>query len=112
RRTESRDHRRSRYVRARHPSLSEAAGLACATLGPRERHQMRRTAASAVTSARSHRAADVALIGGGIFGQFAALTLAAAGLSVILMDRASLWAEASSVNAGSLAVQNKIPQLV
>lgn len=58
------------------------------------------------------RAADVALVGGGIFGQFAALTLAEAGCSVILLDRSGLWSEASSVNAGSLAVQNKIPELV
>jgi glycine/D-amino acid oxidase-like deaminating enzyme len=56
--------------------------------------------------------ADVTIIGGGIFGQFAALTLAGTGRSVLLLDRSSLWSEASSVNAGSLGVQNKISQLV
>lgn len=56
--------------------------------------------------------ADVILIGGGIFGQFAALTLAEAGRQVVLIDRAALWSEASSVNAGSLGVQNKLTELV
>ncbi|SAL73488.1 FAD dependent oxidoreductase [Caballeronia arvi] len=56
--------------------------------------------------------ADVILIGGGIFGQFAALTLAEAGRQVVLIDRAALWGEASSVNAGSLGVQNKLLELV
>jgi len=56
--------------------------------------------------------ADVILVGGGIFGQFAALTLANIGRDVVLIDRAALWSEASSVNAGSLGVQNKIGELV
>jgi sarcosine oxidase, subunit beta len=55
--------------------------------------------------------ADVILAGGGIFGQFAALTLAEHGRRVTLIDRATLWSEASSVNAGSLGVQNKLPEL-
>ncbi|WP_250517921.1 FAD-dependent oxidoreductase [Caballeronia sp. INDeC2] len=56
--------------------------------------------------------ADVILIGGGIFGQFAALTLAESGRKVVLIDRSALWSEASSVNAGSLGVQNKLTKLV
>ncbi|MCO1368527.1 NAD(P)/FAD-dependent oxidoreductase [Burkholderia multivorans] len=56
--------------------------------------------------------ADAVLIGGGIFGQFAALTLAEHGRRVVLIDGATLWSEASSVNAGSLGVQNKLPELV
>jgi glycine/D-amino acid oxidase-like deaminating enzyme len=58
------------------------------------------------------RGADVILVGGGIFGQFAALTLAGFGCDVALIDRAALWSEASSVNAGSLGVQNKLVELV
>ena len=58
------------------------------------------------------RTADVLVIGGGTFGQFATLALAEAGCEVTLIDRASLWSEASSVNAGSLAVQNKLADLV
>ncbi len=56
--------------------------------------------------------ADVAIIGGGIFGLFCALTLAEAGRSVIIIDRSRSWSEASAVNAGSLGVQNKLPALV
>jgi glycine/D-amino acid oxidase-like deaminating enzyme len=56
--------------------------------------------------------ADVILVGGGIFGQFAALTLANFGCDVALIDRAALWSEASSINAGSLGVQNKLTELV
>lgn len=55
---------------------------------------------------------DVALIGGGIFGLFAALTLAEGGRAVVIIDRGKAWSEASAVNAGSLGVQNKLPALV
>jgi glycine/D-amino acid oxidase-like deaminating enzyme len=55
---------------------------------------------------------DVIVVGGGIFGQFAALTLASFGRDVAIIDRAALWSEASSVNAGSLGVQNKLIELV
>ncbi len=61
---------------------------------------------------RSSWSVDVTLVGGGIFGQFAALTLAEAGLKVLLLDRSALWSEASSVNAGSLGIQNKLAKLV
>lgn len=61
---------------------------------------------------RSSRSCDVAVIGGGIFGLFCALTLAEAGKSVVVIDRGGAWSEASAVNAGSLAVQNKLPALV
>jgi sarcosine oxidase subunit beta len=59
-----------------------------------------------------NQGADVTLIGGGIFGLFAALTLAESGRDVILLDRSAVWSEASSVNAGSLGVQNKLRELV
>ncbi|MEJ8570443.1 FAD-binding oxidoreductase [Microbaculum marinum] len=52
------------------------------------------------------------VIGGGTFGLFTALTLADRGAEVILIDRGGVWREASSVNAGSLGVQNKLPALV
>ncbi len=55
---------------------------------------------------------DVVVIGGGTFGLFACLTLAASGKTVVLIDRGAIWIEASAVNAGSLAVQNKLPALV
>lgn len=55
---------------------------------------------------------DVLIVGGGIFGQFAALRLARVGKAVTLLDRGGLWSEASSVNAGSLGIQNKLPALV
>ncbi len=58
------------------------------------------------------RNAQVVIIGGGFFGLFCALTLAEAGKSVIVLDRSRSWSEASAVNAGSLAVQNKLPALV
>jgi len=57
-------------------------------------------------------AAEIIVIGGGIFGLFCALTLAEAGKSVIILERSRVWSEASAVNAGSLAVQNKLPALV
>ncbi|WP_312795125.1 FAD-dependent oxidoreductase [Tianweitania sp.] len=55
---------------------------------------------------------DVIVIGGGVFGLSCALTLADAGKSVAVVDRSKAWGEASAVNAGSLAVQNKLPALV
>lgn len=67
-------------------------------------------AAAAIHSQGS--TADVLVIGGGTFGQFTALRLAESGCDVTLIDRGSLWSEASSVNAGSLGVQNKLPELV
>ena len=55
---------------------------------------------------------DVVVIGGGVFGMFACLDLAAKGKTAVLIDRDTLWCEASAVNAGTLAVQNKLPALV
>ena len=55
---------------------------------------------------------DVAVIGGGIFGLFCALKLAVAGRAVLILDRSLAWSEASAINAGSLGVQNKLPDLV
>jgi glycine/D-amino acid oxidase-like deaminating enzyme len=68
--------------------------------------------APASGSAAFARTAEVIVIGGGIFGLFCALTLAEAGKSVILLERSKVWSEASAVNAGSLAIQNKLPALV
>lgn len=55
---------------------------------------------------------DVVVIGGGTMGLFAALFLAEAGREVVVVDRDVPWAEASGVNAGSLAVQNKLLPLI
>jgi glycine/D-amino acid oxidase-like deaminating enzyme len=58
------------------------------------------------------RKAEVVIVGGGIYGLFTALNLAELGKSVTLLDRLGIWSEASAVNAGSLGVQNKLPELV
>lgn len=63
-------------------------------------------------SANPPRETEIAVIGGGIMGLFAALFLARAQREVVVLDRGALWAEASGVNAGSLAVQNKLLPLV
>lgn len=55
---------------------------------------------------------DIGIIGGGIIGLFAAVTLARHGYSVAVIDQGELWSEASAVNAGSLGVQNKLSALV
>lgn len=55
---------------------------------------------------------DAVILGGGIFGLFAALRLAKAGKTVADVDQGDIWTEASAVNAGSLGVQNKLPALV
>jgi glycine/D-amino acid oxidase-like deaminating enzyme len=70
------------------------------------------TQAAEISARGGRHIADVIVIGGGIFGQFAALTLAEWGRDVTLLERGSLWSEASSVNAGSLAIQNKLADLV
>jgi glycine/D-amino acid oxidase-like deaminating enzyme len=56
--------------------------------------------------------ADVAVIGAGITGLFAALHLARRGQRVVVFERGRAMAEASGVNAGSLGVQNKLLPLV
>ena len=60
----------------------------------------------------SQKKSDVIVVGGGIMGLFTALNLAERGRSVTVLERNRIWAEASAVNAGSLAVQNKLLPLV
>lgn len=55
---------------------------------------------------------DTLIIGGGFIGQLAALQLARAGQQVAVLEQGDLWTEASSVNAGSLGVQNKLTGLI
>jgi sarcosine oxidase subunit beta len=54
----------------------------------------------------------VVVVGGGIMGLFASLFLARAGSEVVLIEKATPMTEASGVNAGSLAVQNKLLPLI
>jgi glycine/D-amino acid oxidase-like deaminating enzyme len=56
--------------------------------------------------------ADVVVVGGGVQGLCTALGLARAGRDVLVVERGEPWREASGVNAGSLAVQNKRLPLV
>lgn len=51
--------------------------------------------------------ADVVVIGAGIMGVATAFHLAEAGVDVLVVDRAGPGSEASGVNAGTLALQNK-----
>ncbi|MCC7425769.1 MAG: FAD-binding oxidoreductase [Alphaproteobacteria bacterium] len=55
---------------------------------------------------------DVAVIGGGVVGLFAALFLQRAGRSVAVLERAAIWSDASGANAGTIAVQNKRHEVV
>jgi glycine/D-amino acid oxidase-like deaminating enzyme len=55
---------------------------------------------------------DVVVVGAGVQGLAAALFLARAGREVVVLERADAWREASGVNAGSLAIQNKRLPLV
>lgn len=55
---------------------------------------------------------EVLIVGGGTMGLFLALWLAQAGKQVTVVDRSRVWSEASGVNAGSLAVQNKMIALI
>src|SRR5262245_53957232 len=55
---------------------------------------------------------DVIVVGAGIQGLTTALTLARAGREVAVLERGDPFREASGVNAGSLAVQNKRLPLV
>ncbi len=55
---------------------------------------------------------DVAVVGAGVQGLSTALFLARAGRDVIVFERGDPWREASGVNAGSLAIQNKRLPLV
>jgi glycine/D-amino acid oxidase-like deaminating enzyme len=55
---------------------------------------------------------DVAVVGAGVQGLATALFLARGGRDVAVLERGDLWREASGVNAGSLAIQNKRLPLV
>lgn len=55
---------------------------------------------------------EIAVVGGGVQGLSTALHLARAGREVLVLERGEPWREASGVNAGSLAVQNKRLPLV
>jgi len=55
---------------------------------------------------------DTAVVGGGVMGCTLAFRLAEAGQGVALVERGTLCAEASGVNAGTLSVQIKRPPLV
>ena len=54
---------------------------------------------------------EVAVIGGGIVGLCCALFLAREGREVALLDRAAPWSDASGLNAGTLSLQVKTPQV-
>jgi glycine/D-amino acid oxidase-like deaminating enzyme len=56
--------------------------------------------------------ADIAVIGGGIMGSAAALRLAEGGMQVVVFERGVLCAGASGVNAGTLSIQIKRPELI
>lgn len=55
---------------------------------------------------------DVVVVGAGVQGVSTALFLARAGRDVAVLERGDPWREASGVNAGSLAIQNKLLRLV
>ena len=55
---------------------------------------------------------DVAIVGAGVQGLSTALFLSRAGRDVVVFERGDPWREASGVNAGSLAIQNKLLPLV
>ena len=57
-------------------------------------------------------AIDVAIVGAGVQGLATALFVARAGRDVVVLERGDPWREASGVNAGSLAIQNKRLPLV
>ena len=64
------------------------------------------------TSAPWSSEIDVAVVGAGIQGLCTALFLGRAGREVAIFERGDPWREASGVNAGSLAIQNKRLPLV
>lgn len=55
---------------------------------------------------------EFVIIGGGAIGLMTALSLREAGCDVTVLERGSFLGEASGVNAGTLAVQNKLSSLV
>ncbi|WP_413733692.1 NAD(P)/FAD-dependent oxidoreductase [Sodalis sp. RH21] len=55
---------------------------------------------------------DIAIVGGGIMGCYAAMLLAEAGMRVAVIEKSTLCGGASGVNAGSHSMQNKRLQLL
>ena len=56
--------------------------------------------------------ADVAVLGAGVAGLSTALGLAEGGCSVLVVDQGDAFRGGSGVNAGTLALQNKISELI
>jgi sarcosine oxidase, subunit beta len=57
-------------------------------------------------------AAEIVVVGAGISGLCCGLYLAAAGREVLVLDRGDPWGDASGVNAGTLSVQVKRPEVL
>jgi sarcosine oxidase, subunit beta len=57
-------------------------------------------------------AAEIVVVGAGISGLCCGLCLAAAGREVLVLDRGDPWGDASGVNAGTLSVQVKRPEVL
>src|SRR5215468_9302096 len=86
-------------------------------IGPDSRRCADRTSADPIARGQGVAASlpaqvDVAVIGAGVQGLTTALYLAREGRDVLVLERGDPWREASGVNAGSLAIQNKRLPLV
>jgi sarcosine oxidase, subunit beta len=57
-------------------------------------------------------AAEIVVVGAGISGLCCGLYLAASGREVLVLDRGDPWGDASGVNAGTLSVQVKRPEVL
>jgi glycine/D-amino acid oxidase-like deaminating enzyme len=57
-------------------------------------------------------AAEIVVVGAGISGLCCGLYLAAAGREVLVLDRGDPWGDASGVNAGTLSLQVKRPEVL
>jgi sarcosine oxidase, subunit beta len=67
---------------------------------------------AAVTRPDLPNAAEIVVVGAGISGLCCGLYLAAAGREVLVLDRGDPWGDASGVNAGTLSVQVKRPEVL